>query len=219
MLLAIDTATQMISLALYDGQDILAEVTWRTANHHTVELTPALVEIFSRTGITLGDLEGVALALGPGSFTGLRIGLGVAKGLALAARQKLSLIGISTLDVVATTQLPLVPSLCAIVQAGRGRVSAGFYRWGTDAWQAEGRPFIAEWGQVAEQITEPVLVCGELDLVGRAMLAERAQQAILPGPSSCLRRAGHLAELGWKRLSAGQIDDPATLAPIYLHDL
>ena len=83
MLLAIDTATRMPSLALYDGERVLAEETWRSANNHTVELAPALVRALERQRVSPSELRGIAVALGPGSFTGLLIGLGVAKGLAL----------------------------------------------------------------------------------------------------------------------------------------
>ena len=74
MLLAIDTATRTISLALYDGQRVVAESSWLTANHHTVELTPSVAAMLDGAGIGTRDLRGVAVALGPGSFTGLQIG-------------------------------------------------------------------------------------------------------------------------------------------------
>ena len=83
MLLAIDTATRVPSLALYDGERVVAEETWRSANGHTVELVPGLVRVLERQRVSPAELKGIAVALGPGSFTGLRIGLGIAKGLAL----------------------------------------------------------------------------------------------------------------------------------------
>ena len=82
MLLAIDTSTAWISLALYDGNFIQYEATWQAQHHHTVALAPALAEMFQKTGLKGEDLTGLAVALGPGSFTSLRIGLAAAKGLA-----------------------------------------------------------------------------------------------------------------------------------------
>ncbi len=219
MLLAIDTATRVISLALYDGDAILAEATWQTANYHTVELAPAIETMLARARIALPDLRAVAVALGPGSYTGLRIGLAVAKGLILAARGGLALIGIPTLDIVAVSQPPLAGKLCAVAQAGRGRVSAGFYVWVEKSWQPEGLPFIATWQELAARIDGPVLVCGELTPTGREMLASLGEHVILPGVSGCMRRAGYLAELAWQRLAVGQVDDPVTLAPLYLREL
>jgi len=81
VLLAIDTSTTWISLALYDGVSVQYEVTWRSQHHHTVELAPAIHQLFKRTGSSGADLTGIAIAIGPGSFTSLRIGLAAAKGL------------------------------------------------------------------------------------------------------------------------------------------
>ncbi|NLX43424.1 MAG: tRNA (adenosine(37)-N6)-threonylcarbamoyltransferase complex dimerization subunit type 1 TsaB, partial [Chloroflexi bacterium] len=99
MILAIDTATRTASIALYDASGILAEETWHSQNRHSVELMPAIQRLAERQGVKLGDLSAVAVALGPGSFTGLRIGLSAAKGLCLAL--DIPLIGIPTLMIAA----------------------------------------------------------------------------------------------------------------------
>ena len=93
MLLALDTATRNISLALHDGQAVLAEQTWRSAQHPTAELAPQVALLLLRAGLQPAGLQAVAVAIGPGSYTGLRIGLGLAKGLALA--QAIPLVGVS----------------------------------------------------------------------------------------------------------------------------
>ena len=82
MLLALDTATRLASIALFDGQRLLSEATWHSARQHTVELMPRAVEMLDRAGIGPQDLVAVGVAQGPGSFTGLRVALSVAKGLA-----------------------------------------------------------------------------------------------------------------------------------------
>jgi tRNA threonylcarbamoyladenosine biosynthesis protein TsaB len=220
MLLAIDTATRTVSLALLADHEIIAESSWRTAENHTVELAPAVDEMLKRAVITLVDLRAVAVTLGPGSFTGLRIGMSVAKGLALASEGRTALIGIPTLDVVAASQPHPdgVDRLCALVQAGRGRVSAGFYAWQRDHWIDTGEtPFIAGWDALVERLSGPVLVGGEIDQAGREHLAGLSTPVVLSDPAQSLRRAGFLAQLAEVRLSTGQVDNPATLAPIYLH--
>ena len=95
LLLAIDTATRFAGLALYDGETILGEVYWQSHNNHSVELMPALVRMLDQQGKRAADLSAVGVAIGPGSFTGLRIGLSVAKGLAQA--QSIPVFGIPTL--------------------------------------------------------------------------------------------------------------------------
>ena len=92
-LLAIDTATQFISLALHDGQQMLAEQTWFSENHHTVELAPAVRMLLESARLTAADLTALAVSIGPGSYTGLRIGVALAKGIAGARR--LPLVGMS----------------------------------------------------------------------------------------------------------------------------
>ena len=80
MLLAIDTSTRMIGVALYDGVQILSETLWLSGQYHTVELAPTVDALVEQAGVPLADIQVVAVALGPGSFTGLRIGLAFAKG-------------------------------------------------------------------------------------------------------------------------------------------
>jgi tRNA threonylcarbamoyladenosine biosynthesis protein TsaB len=219
MLLAIDTATHNISLALLADREIVAESTWRAPENHTVELAPAVDEMLRRVAAAPADLQAVAVTLGPGSFTGLRIGLGFAKGLTLASEGKIVLVGISTLDVVAASQPHPdgVDRLCSVVQAGRGRVSAGFYTWQRDHWASTGEtPFIATWEALAERLNGPVLVGGEIDRAGLEQFAGLGDQVIPASAAQSVRRSGFLAQLAQERLAAGQIDDPATLAPVYL---
>ena len=128
VILAIDTATRFISLALHDGQRLLLENTWLTANNHTVELAPAIRAAFAQTRTTPTALTAVAVSQGPGSFTGLRIGMGVAKGLALATG--CPLVAVPTLEIVPAA-VPLAPEpLVDVLQARRGRVCAQTFHAG-----------------------------------------------------------------------------------------
>ena len=99
MLLALDTSTRTVGVALYDGVQVLSELVWNSKDYHTVELAPAVAETLSKSGVAIEDLQALVVATGPGSFTGLRIGLALAKGIALV--RHLPLIGIPTLDVLA----------------------------------------------------------------------------------------------------------------------
>src|SRR5579859_1254317 len=119
MLLALDTATRFISIALHDGQAVAAEATWLAGAYHTVELAPQVALLLRRAGVEPGQLRGVAVAIGPGSYTGLRIGLGFAKGLSLA--NALRLVGVPTLDILMRAQPPRAERALALLQAGRGR--------------------------------------------------------------------------------------------------
>jgi tRNA threonylcarbamoyladenosine biosynthesis protein TsaB len=214
MLVAIDTATDQASLALHDGFRVRMEHTWEAPRRHTVELTARLAEAMAQLDLHPERLSGVAVSKGPGSFTGLRVGLAVAKGLAMA--QRLPLVGISTLDVVASAQGRDRRRLGAVLQAGRGRICAAFYRWQFGGWQLQDEAHLTTWTVLAEEISEPTLLCGEIDQEGADLMASLGERAVVLSPAWRLRRAGFLAELGWQRLSQGQVDDPVTLAPIYL---
>lgn len=214
MLLALDTATRAISLALHDGSQLLAEMTWHTDNHHTVELSPALDGLMRRTGVEVSALTALAVTLGPGSYTGLRIGMSFAKGLALAALPALPLIGVPTLDVVAEAQPHLAEKLITVAQAGRGRINAGHYEWQGQRWQDAGSPTVTTWQALLPALEMPTQIAGEVDATGRQILA--GTQAIIAPPALGLRRAGFLAEIALRRLGENEPADAATLAPVYL---
>lgn len=215
MLLAIDTSTQWMGLGLYDGEQILGESIWHTRNHHTVELAPAIQHLMDQTQTTVTELKAVAVALGPGSFTSLRIGLAVGKGMALASH--LPLIGIPTLDILAAGQPVVDIPLAAVLQAGRGRLAVGWYQPGNEGWKADGPAIIMTGEELEQKIHHPSLVCGELNSETRQALGRKWKTVTLASPARCLRRPSYLAELAWNRFQAGDVDDTVTLAPIYLH--
>ena len=215
MLLAIDSATRTLSLALHDGQRIRAELTWETANAHTVELTPAVVALCRRALITPRQLTRLAVAQGPGSFSGLRIGIGVAKGLAMAL--SIPLIPVPTLDIVAAAQPVFSGRLVAVAQAGRGRVCAGRYTWMEGAWAAAGEPEIVAWDRLIDALDPDTewLIAGEIDDPARQLIAASGRLLHVASASACVRRAAVLADLAWARaeLSGG----PESVVPLYVN--
>lgn len=214
MILAIDTATQYAGLALYSQDGVYAEESWHTGRNHTVELMPRLARLFKSAGLTVPELEAVAVSLGPGSFTGLRIGLAAAKGLALP--HQLPLIGIPTLD---TAAYPLRDSdlpVWAIVQAGRGRILAARYGQVDGQWRNLLQPQLTSFKALAAQINEPAWCTGEIDQQGAQILQRGSRRtAQVVSVAMRLRRAGYLAELAAARLAAGERVDPDSLEPIY----
>ena len=142
VLLAIDTSTSWISLALYDGVQVKYEITWQSQHHHTVELAPAIVQLFDHTGTQTRDLTGLAVATGPGSFTSLRIGVAAAKGMALGL--KLPLVGIPSLDVIAYAQPLDERPLIAVLHAGRSRLAYVTYLVEGDQWCPQHEPAVLD---------------------------------------------------------------------------
>ncbi|MCJ7715939.1 MAG: tRNA (adenosine(37)-N6)-threonylcarbamoyltransferase complex dimerization subunit type 1 TsaB, partial [Anaerolineales bacterium] len=136
MLLAVDTSTQTVGIAIFDGNQILCEESWISRRYHTVELAKAVHSNLSRAGLSVADLHVLAVAIGPGSFTGLRIGLALIKGIAYT--NQLPVIGIPTLDITARAVPPRDTRLAAVLQAGRSRLAVGWYKTVEGDWEAEG---------------------------------------------------------------------------------
>lgn len=215
MLLAVDTSTPWIGLALYDECRVLAETIWHTENHHTIELVPSMENLLKRCKASPSDLQALAVATGPGSFTSLRISLAVVKGLALACH--LPVVGIPSLDILAAAQPRQDSLLAAVLQAGRGRLAVGWYDCAETGWKPISPAKITTADTLAAEIKKPTLICGELNAEERQVLARKWKNVTIASPARSVRRPSFLAELAWDRWKAGQVSDPASLAPIYLH--
>ncbi|HHY88632.1 MAG TPA: tRNA (adenosine(37)-N6)-threonylcarbamoyltransferase complex dimerization subunit type 1 TsaB [Chloroflexi bacterium] len=215
VLLAVDTSTQWTGLALYDGEQVLGEIVWRTRAHHTVELAPAIQELLKRSEASVQDLRALAVALGPGSFTSLRIGLAAVKGLALALQ--IPIVGIPSLDVVAAAQPESELPLLAVLQAGRGRLACARYQYAGRGWSVQSEPAAATAEQLLETLETRTLIAGELTAADRQVFNRKRKYAKLVSPARSLRRPSFLAELGWQRWQKGAVDEVIGLAPIYLH--
>ena len=215
MLLAIDSSTQWMGLALFDGSQVIGETVWQTHNHHTVELAPAIHEMLGRCGLPASDLKVIGVALGPGSFTSLRIGLAVAKGIALALH--LPLVGVPTLDIVAAAEPLSELPLAAVLQAGRARLAVGWYNYMFGSWQAQGEAHVTTIDELSDAIRKPTLVVGELNAHERQVLARKRKNVLLASPARSIRRPSYLAEIAWQLWQKGKIADVVTLSPIYLH--
>jgi len=215
MLLAIDTATYVAGLALYDRGQVLAEEVWHSAMTHTVELMPRVQRMLNTHQVAVESLVGIGVSLGPGSFTGLRIGLAAAKGMALPYR--LPLVGVPTLDVEAYPFQRAGQPVWGVIRAGRGRLAVACYDNVDGTWSQTIPPTLTTIEGLCDLATEPAVFTGEIDEQGASALRERlGQRATIPSAAIRLRRPACLAELAAARLSRDDVDDVATLAPIYL---
>jgi tRNA threonylcarbamoyladenosine biosynthesis protein TsaB len=214
MILAIDTATDWVGLALHDGGAILAEFGWRSRRMQTTELAPAVAQLWARARLSAADLNAVAVTTGPGSYTGLRVGMALAKGIALA--QQLPLIGVPTLDVVAAAVPRQETDLIVVAHAGRTRLWAGQYRWiDKRGWESLGDPLLTQWEDLIGRVMVPIALAGEIDAASAKLVRRANRSAVLISPAVSTRRAAVLAEIGWGRLKSKRIDAAASLAPVY----
>jgi tRNA threonylcarbamoyladenosine biosynthesis protein TsaB len=221
MLLAVDTATRNAGVALYTADGIQAEITWRSRENHTVELTPQIVHLLELGKTAKKDLKAIGVALGPGSFTGLRVGMSVAKGLAFAL--SIPIMGIPTLDAIAYAQVSQPLPIFAVLAAGRGRYSVARYAAKDEAAVRVGDYALLNADGVVEYAAREshgsasnVLFCGEIDAALAISIKNCLGASALKAPlAQNMQRVGLLAELAWGRFQRGESDDTASLAPIY----
>ena len=190
-------------------------VSGRHSNHHTIELAAAVKRLLDDNQIQPLMLTGLAVATGPGSFTSLRIGFALVKGLAFTL--KIPVIGVPSLDIVVAAIPPGDYPLFAVLPAGRGRLAVVKYIAGLSGWRPEDQPVICDMDGLFRIMKGQTMVVGELDAGQRHLLSDRRKPILLASPATCLRRPSYLAEIAWKRLQAGEQDDPLSLAPIYVH--
>ncbi len=230
MYLALDTATSTASVAVYDPQRqrLSAEITWQARRRHTQELMHIVQQALTLAGVGMQQITALAVTTGPGSFTGVRIGIAAVKGLGLGLAHTPQVIGLPTLSVTAAPWLQAASAgmspavLCAYVQAGRGRYNWAFFDGG-DLLRRPGRAehgagAAAEFGAaLAAFAPQPVWLAGELDAGLEQETAELDHVCVIDGVSA-MRRAGHLARLAALHLAAGNQDDLASLQPLYLQN-
>lgn len=208
LLLAIDTCTSTTSIALRDERRVVGEHTWPNDRRHTAAVSARIRDLVRAAGARVAAIGAIGVALGPGSFTGVRCGLAIAKGVAAASNA--ALIGVSAFDVIAAAQPPLGLPILAVIEAGRSRVAVQSFEWRDGAPKAMGGWSLAHSAAVAGRLSEPTWVCGDVP----GPLAAEPAARIAPAPLN-VRRAAVLAELAWERWQRGAVDDPMALTPIY----
>lgn len=206
--MAIDTSTEQAGVALTDGARMF-EAAWSAGREQTVSVLAEIDHQLRRAGVGARDVRAVAVAIGPGTFNGLRVGLSIAKGFALGT--DVALVGVSTLTVAARPFLDAV-GVIPVVAAGRGRLV-----WSADA--SGTSPVNGTIGDLATYlgtVPGPVIVAGEMS-EEQARTLEGIPGVTIPTAAGRRRRPGALAEIGWARYLAGDVDDAVYLSPVYVH--
>jgi tRNA threonylcarbamoyladenosine biosynthesis protein TsaB len=215
-ILAVETATLTGSVALVEDEHLLGEVTLEFPRKHSERLVPAIEFLLDLHKLKPQELDGLAVDIGPGSFTGLRVGLATMKGLAFSLNKPL--VGVDSMEVMAQNLASATGLLAPVLDARKGQIFAALFRG-----QGKGLPvrvsedWVLDPIELAGKISEPVLLFGEgaraYQEVLRASLGNRAGFA--PAGTDQLR-AYHLARLARPLLLAGQGRDPDQWAPNYL---
>jgi tRNA threonylcarbamoyl adenosine modification protein YeaZ len=213
--IAIDTSTDIASLAIVQGNSILAELTWRCGQNHTIETLPRLNFLLEKSGLDIKSADCIIVARGPGSFNGLRVGVSAAKGLAFSLG--IPIVGIGTLESTAYQHAGSGLPVCAIQNAGREEIATATFQKKRSRWCQITPEHITTIAGLFFEIQDKVIFCGEINAAAISQIKKLFKaKAVIPTPASQLRRAAYLAELGQQRIAAGDFDDVAILQPIYL---
>ncbi|MDE2180073.1 MAG: tRNA (adenosine(37)-N6)-threonylcarbamoyltransferase complex dimerization subunit type 1 TsaB [candidate division NC10 bacterium] len=202
-------------MALVSGQGVICDYTLNVKATYSERLLPLIDRSLQDAGITLGQVEGLAVAAGPGSFTGLRIGLSTAKGLAVAGGQPL--VGVSTLEAMAWTLPFCAHPICPILDARKGEIYYALFRHDGDRLIRLTDDAAVAPDRLLSQIQQPTVFLGDGLAVYEELLQSHLKELALFPPLAGRRgRAAAVAELGRRRLLSGHQDDVAQLAPHYL---
>jgi len=214
-LLALDTSTAWASVAVFDGRAVLSEETWHAQRRHGDELFPAIERVLASAHASLADVDRIAVATGPGSFTGLRVAIAAAQGLARGAGA--SLVGVSTLDVLAYAHAASKQRTCPLLPAGRNEWYAALYQERNRRWLRRSPFIVATLPDLCRQIGTHTLFVGEIDAEAEQLLRDLlGPKALFASPASRMRRAGYLAELGWRALDSEPQARLGEIEPIYV---
>lgn len=215
-ILAVDTATYTGSVALLEDDQVAAEWSLQSAQTHNRRLLQAIDLLLRQTGWDIGAIDAFAVTVGPGSFTGLRIGMSTVKALAWSLAKPF--VGVSSLDALAGALPYAHMPVCPILDARKKEVYFATYRSTANGGQIRQSPYIAAAPeQLVEHLTETTIVCGDGWLLYRESLLPALAGVAIEAPAPFhLIRASFVGALARQKLLAGETDDPLTSAPLYV---
>jgi len=218
MLLAIETSTRQLGVAIAEGGRVLASYEVLADYPHAVELPGAVTRVLEAARTTLSRIEEIVIDIGPGSFTGLRIGLAFAKALAFGTKKPM--VAVPSLDVLAAQVLFAPGLVCPLLDARQQNVYAALYQMdGGDPVKRSGY-FLGPLPEWLPKITSATLFLGDgCGLYHDQLVSELGDNARFAPHDAWLPRVAALCRLGAARVAQGQRDDPATLVPMYLYPL
>jgi tRNA threonylcarbamoyladenosine biosynthesis protein TsaB len=214
MELSIDTSTHWAGVALSHEGNLRAELLWFAGQNHTVELMSNIDRLFDVVNSDYSILHAIYIAIGPGSFNGLRAGISAAKGLAFSL--SIPVIGVSSLEIEAFSFAFTGLVICPVHDAGRGELATARYQL-QNTWTILEKEHIITVEELINITETKTVFCGEIpENTLQRIQNKLGEKAVIPHQIARLRHPANLACLGWQKLKSAYIDDIKTLQPIYL---
>lgn len=217
MWLAVETSTKLMGVAVVDRGRCLSSYELLADYPHAVELPGAVTRALAAAKTSLDKLDGIAVDLGPGSFTGLRIGLAFAK--ALAYPRKIPMVGVVSLDILAANVPFADRAVITILDARQGNLYAAIHRWKDGRFVRQGEPVLAPAADLIKQWREPAIFLGDgIPLYKEAIEKQCPEPSFAPA-EFWLPRAATVGRLGMEKFAADGPADAAHLLPLYLYPM
>jgi len=215
-ILGFDTAAPTNTIGLVDDDRLLADYAWEARDNSLQRIVLNIDMVLKRGGVTLEDVDGLAVGIGPGSWTGAKVGVTVAKTLAYVTTNPLC--GVTSFEALAYQSRSMSIQLCPLVHAGRENVYAAFYRPRANTLVRKGEYYVGDIKGLAAAVKEPTLFLGKPAHLYRQTLARELGPLAGFGspsdsPSGCV-----LAWIALPRFQKGNTDDALSLAPLYLKE-
>ena len=217
-ILALETATIAGSVAVVDDNEgLISEVRVDIKVAHSERLMPSVEWLLNASGLSINDIDAFAVSIGPGSFTGLRIGLSTAKGLAFATGKPL--VPVKTLDAFARTLVYCSYTICPMLDARKNEVYAGLYRWDDDLC----KKIVPETAISPEELLNDIKGSGTILFTGDGAIKYReliekiiGKDAVFAPSYRMSPSASSVAEIAFETLGQGDLPDPVSIIPFYI---
>jgi len=215
--LGVDTATTGGGIGIIDDEKVLAEYAFDAGDAPSARLIPAIKTVLDQARLDLAALDAIAVSLGPGSFTGVRVGLSAVKGLSLAGG--MAVVGIPTLDALASQLHPTPSLICPLIDARKGEVYAALYKQREGGGLERLTPYqVLSPAALLSQLTShaTVFVGDGVEVYGDFIKGHLGERALFAPPELRFLKGQTVATLGRKRIKQGEQDDVASLVPLYV---
>jgi tRNA threonylcarbamoyladenosine biosynthesis protein TsaB len=218
-ILAVDTATSSLSVAVTDAGGLRTELTRSTGETHARHLMALVDTVLTLSDVTVDDLDAFAVTIGPGTFTGLRIGISTVQGMAMAASKPVA--GISSLEALAVQASPLcqgVDSLvCAMLDARRQEVYGGLFRSNGHGLESVSDPRVGPPDTFLDAIEEPCLLVGSGALMVQDVFRDKLPDRFsLAATGAHIIRGETIARLAFSAFADSAVPVSRVLQPLYL---
>ena len=215
-ILGIDTSTPIGSVGLIDGERFVAEHALSIVKVHSSRLMPAIDQILQWAGLTVHDIDACAVGIGPGSFTGIRIGVGTIKSLCYALKKPI--VGVSTLEAIAYNLRYTDKLICPVLDARKDEVYGAVFRGGQNLLRRSD-DLCVPIESLLNQIDDDVIFGGDgLQRYASAVQERFGDDVSLANPIFNVPRGASIARIGYDRFLNGQSDDYFSLTPNYVRD-